>query len=1118
MKKEKKEKIFKSKVWRSLFEKNNEASFSQSLDREFVSKSPLMQDSSEEDLSRRSFLKLMGASTALTGVGLGGCRRPEEYLVPYTSAPEWVVPGKPLYYTTSMPLGDRVSPLIVTTYEGKPTKLEPNSAHSDSDGVDHFAQASILDLYDSQRSQNFLKNGEVVKKEVFVDELQKIKSSLSKGEKVAFLFGEDVSPTRIRLCNDLKARYPQLEFYSYEALSEEVRRDVWKDVFAQESRVLTDFSRAKRILSFDCDFLGLDKQGGSVKGFYQGRQGNQKPYEAEINPEEMNRLYVVEGNYSLSGGMADHRLRIAPSRVFQIALQVALELQNLSNHSSLEEALRGFPTPNLSSKEKSWVQACVADLYWHRGKSIILGGLSQGKALHRLVVAMNVALDNYGEDRPLLVVKTEERFSPFSSLVQSLKLKEVDTLFLLGSANPVFDVPVDLDFSSLLKGVRVIHLGERVNASALVAQWHIPAAHYLERWGDLFSQTGVYSVIQPMILPLFGGVSDLDILCFLAGEKEDFSSLDDEKVAPQSYFEIRKTAKQVFPRLKWNQIVQEGFAQGSKYLSFSIDGLKRGLTMRQEEFSEIWFKGSGENEYELAFFADFSVWDGRFLQNAWLQEMPDPISKLAWDNVASVSPRTAKKMGIYEDILALESDTAAVAVDGEAGQRKSPMIEISFRGQSLVVPVLVAFGLADDVISLPLGYGQGKSFRKNNQRLPYSGQVGKESGFDTFSLRFSSSPYIAQGARVKNLSERYAVALTQEHHSLYGRALAREISTAGNFSKHLKGVKKQGMDSHIPENISLYQPKGSRVWHDSAKAENLLSDSLHQWAMTVDLNVCTGCNACLLACQAENNIPVVGKEQVAKGREMHWIRMDRYFSIDSHNDFDADNPEMIPQPVACAQCESAPCESVCPVNATVHTDEGLNAMAYNRCIGTRYCANNCPYKARRFNFFDYNKRNPLIKGNLYRGIFGKSKEKEISSLQKNPNVTMRMRGIMEKCTYCVQRLQSAKIRRKQIQREKSLQVPKGSTAVLIKDKDLRVPVDSIRVACQDACPSDAIQFGNLLDGKKARVVRAKNSQRNYDLLSYLGTRPRTSYLARVKNPNLEMPDAPFVGTATSSMH
>jgi molybdopterin-containing oxidoreductase family iron-sulfur binding subunit len=523
------------------------------------------------------------------------------------------------------------------------------------------------------------------------------------------------------------------------------------------------------------------------------------------------------------------------------------------------------------------------------------------------------------------------------------------------------------------------------------------------------------------------------------------------------------------------------------------------------------------------------VYDGRWIDNGWLQEAPDLISKLTWDNVALIAPKTAKALGIYDEILKFETWNGGKSVDSEGEHRKSPMISVKVNGRSLEIPVLVSFGQAENTIVIPLGYGQGfdasDSLGRGPKNVGHVGLVGVNSGFDAYPLRTSDWPYFAVGAKVARTAGRYHVAITQEHSAMYGRALAREISTfdakdeKGGFAAQLAMVPKQGNDAHAPENISLYKPMSSKVFHPGADggAKNLLSDPLHQLGMSIDLSSCMGCNACLVACQAENNIPIVGKEQVARGREMHWIRMDRYYAKQKDNTFDEDNPALVPQPVACQQCESAPCETVCPVNATVHTEDGLNAMAYNRCIGTRYCANNCPYKARRFNYFDYNKRNPLIDHNLYKGPFGEKMTGDAKHLQKNPNVTVRMRGVMEKCTYCVQRLKDAVIRQKAGPKMRALAESKPSIEVQATVDSLRIPVDSVKVACQEACPAHAISFGNLLDESKSEMFRAKKIQRSYDLLNYIGTRPRTNYLARVKNPNPDMKDAPFIGKATIDM-
>ena len=700
----------------------------------------------------------------------------------------------------------------------------------------------------------------------------------------------------------------------------------------------------------------------------------------------------------------------------------------------------------------------------------------------------------------------------------------IETLVLLTPSNPVYDSPADVDFKALLKKVKTsIHWGLRTDATAYAATWHIPAAHYLESWGDAKTAKGTHALLQPLILPLYDGVGELELLSSLLNGGE--IKLGDEKTPSAGYDEVRKTFDAAVGKdaAAWAKALQDGFVE-AEYPAAAAPQVSA------NPGEALTAAVPTKDSLDVVFAADASVWDGRYVDNAWLQEAPDPISKLTWDNVAYISPKTADSLGISKELVKLQPVHKVYGVEvenspkpeiGEGEKAQAYMIDITLGEKSIKMPVLVSFGLAENTIILPVGYGHAadddrSGSLKFNEKQPTVGDVGLNTGFDVYPLRNLDALWTATGATIAKNSGRYHVSLTQEHHAMYGRALAREISTADvetkghgkkDFATQLKGVKKHGMDSHMPKNHSIYKPLDT-------EGKPLISDEIHQWAMAIDLNVCTGCSACLVACQAENNIPVVGKEQVAKGREMHWIRMDRYYAATP--DGDEDNPEMIPQPVACQQCELAPCEVVCPVNATVHTEEGLNAMAYNRCIGTRYCANNCPYKARRFNFFDYNKRNPLIEKNLYKGPLGKKHQGDAPSLQKNPNVTVRMRGVMEKCTYCVQRLENAKIKQKQITRKKSLTV--ASTEVKISNEDLRIGVDSVKVACQSACYAGAITFGNKLDGDKSAMVRAKDSKRNYDLLNYIGTLPRTSYLARVKNPNTAMPDAKSVGQATINIH
>jgi molybdopterin-containing oxidoreductase family iron-sulfur binding subunit len=1101
--------------WRSAGQLEDTPAFREWLDREFPQGAAEMADEADAETSRRSFLKLMGASTALAGFGMAACRRPESYIVPYTKAPEWVIPGKATYYASAMPRAHGATPLVVTTFDGRPTKLAPNNLHPDAEGTDAFAQASVLDLYSPSRSRKVLKAGKPAKRAHLDAAIAAI--AADKAATIGFLFGADDSPTRVRLTKEISAKFPAAKFYQYEALLGNA---------PAASKFVADFAKADRIVSLDCDFAGTDPQ-GPVTAFFDRRKPEGKAYERTPDASKMNRLYAVEAAYSLTGGMADHRLRVPASQVQVIAAAIAGELgfTGISGAPSLQDA-----------KQLAWVKAMAADLKNHAGRSVVLAGSRQPAAVHQIALAINQTLGNIGEGKPLLAFQTENQgLGSLATLKADIDAGDIDTLFLLTPSNPVYDAPADLDFTAALAKVKTsIHLCDRTNATAHAASWHIPAAHYLESWSDTRSATGAYTVVQPMILPLYPDcVSEVELLLALLSEDGKIPAAEGDKGAPAAaYAAVRMTFATVGGEgeAAWKKLLRDGFLAGSKYAAATPMAGPVALGNPPA--------APAKDSLEVIFASDASVHDGRWIDNAWLQEAPDPISKISWDNAALIAPKTAKELGIYDElvnpepvtkVLGIEGKYARVGPDGEGENRLQRMIEVTVNGRTLEIPVVISFGQAENTLIIPLGYGQAFDKDDDLQRKPANGShvglVGVNRGFNAYPLRMAASSYFATGATVKRLEKLYPLALVQEHSAMYGRALAREISTLdandekGGFEKQLANVAKQGNDSHAPPNISLYKPMGSAKWNPGpdGKAQPLINDPLHQWAMAIDLSACMGCNACLVACQAENNIPVVGKVQVAKGREMHWIRMDRYYAVQQDNTFDADNPALVPQPVACVHCESAPCETVCPVNATVHTEDGLNAMAYNRCIGTRYCANNCPYKARRFNFFDYNKRNPLIKHNLYRGPLGEKAVGDPDHLQKNPNVTVRMRGVMEKCTYCVQRLKDALIRQKRGQKQEALVAGKLSTEMVVTEKTLRIPVDAVKVACQEACPADAITFGNLLDEETAALGRSKAIERNYDLLNYIGTRPRTSYLARVKNPNPDMPDARFIGKATIHM-
>ncbi len=1160
-----------NKVWRSAGELEDTPGLRQWVDREFPRASEQMRDEEDQETTRRSFLKLMGASTALAGFGLAACRRPEALIVPYINSVEWSIPGKPSYYATAMPSANGALSLVATYHEGRPTKLEPNKLAGTA-GVGSMAQASILDLYDPARSRNFLAKGEKITKAAAIEKLEKF----TKSGKIGFVFGEDDSLTRTELITQLRAKYTNAKFYGYEALAGAGRRASAAQIFGKHAVVKADFSKAKRILSLDSDFLDLDKQ-GDTKGFYDRR----RPEGADYNEDpikyakELNRLYSVEPTYTVTGGMADHRAPLAPSQIAAFIQDLAAEISG------------GAASGKFDADKTAWIKACAADL--KTGGGVVLLGSRYDKELHDAVYAINSKIGAY--QTGVLVARTEKKHAQLGSIEDFAKdAGSLDTVILATPANPVYENPSlgGKDFNEIVKSKNVVQWGIHVNASANAADLHIPAAHYLESWSDGFSgDEGRYTLVQPLILPLYGGIQEFELLTGLLGDKiELHNSLSDDKAVSPAYTAVKttfekkvKVSSDAFAnKTNFKDLVRTGFTADYKYATAGNgSGVAAALTVVAAPTSPA--------KPDVVFVTDYSVYDGRYINNSWLQEAPDPMSKLTWDNAAYMSPQTAKDLGLYEDLVELEKlekawwanlgiatetgvKTTPVPQDGGGPSLFGPMVKVSVGGKSVDAVVIVAFGMADNVISLPLGYGQGydehwaEEFRggaidydKDSSKNVSS--VGVNTGFDAYPLR-NGQDYFAANTEVtveKIEDKRYKLARTQEHHSMYGRALAREISTlpavktgghTQDYAKQLDNVAKQGLDSHVPQNISLYK-------FEDRDGKKHLWDQSHQWAMSIDLSTCTGCSACLVACQAENNIPVVGKTQVAMGREMHWIRMDRYFAEPGHADHADDlklgeapsNPsqdwntplEVIPNPVACVQCESAPCETVCPVNATVHTEDGLNSMAYNRCIGTRYCANNCPYKARRFNFFDYNKRNPLLHKNLYKGPLGEKQVGDSKSLQRNPNVTVRMRGVMEKCTYCVQRLQSAKIDakanvKKAVQKSGKPSYEFNADGKQDMNKMLMAPANSVKVACQDACEAGAIVFGNILnpddDIQKTKKIKEENLEANiqgtyanprtYDLLNYIGTRPRTSYMARVKNPNPAMKSATKVGRATIHMH
>jgi MoCo/4Fe-4S cofactor protein with predicted Tat translocation signal len=1041
------------KYWRSLGQLGDTPEFRGWLEREFP------QGASElagGEVSRRAFMRLMGASTALAGLSLAACRRPEKHLVPFTRGVEWSIPGKALFFATAMPTRNGFSPLVATTYDGRPTKIEGNPLHSVSQGASGlYEQASILDLYDPDRATQFKLRGTASSADSFEKGLSEIIANGGDGAGLAFLLEHNNSPTRERLRAEIAGRFPKAMWAVYEPLA---GADA-NEVFGSGVVAAPDFSKADVILAVDSDFLGKESGTSDERAFARRRSledGN-----------KMNRLYVAENRYTTTGGMADHRLRIPASQAGAFLLAIAGEISNQTGDASLKAVLSAAPKSGTTFPAE-WVKECAADLVAHKGAALVLVGSRQRRAVQALAFAVNAALGGLGKT---LVGRPVDQKPSVSivELAKALAAKQVKTLVIIGG-NPAYNAPADLDFAAKVKAAEmVIRVGYYEDETAPLATWHAPLAHYLEAWGDGRASDGTYLSVQPTILPLFGAWSELDVLAKFAGHAK-----------PKGPELVQETFKAVVKPTDfssaWTKFLRDGFVSEEKPATAA-------LTLAADAVSKLATDGfalpqADAESYEIVLAGDTSVDDGRYANNGWLQEFPDPITKQTWDNAAWISPANAKKLGIEEN--------------GE-------FIEITLEGAKLEIPVLIAPGHADNSLTIPLGYGRTAAGRvgtvASTTEKDVTGPPMISGGFNAYPLTTSAESYIRVGAKVRAVGRSYLIAITQEHGSLEGRGadLVREIKhdqvPAVKANPDL--IKKMGMDGHIPENRSLY-------------SHPPLSD-IHQWGMTVDLNSCTGCGVCMVSCQAENNIPIVGKRQVIDGREMHWIRCDRYFASgpDAKGNYDQDvtEPELVSQPMMCQQCENAPCETVCPVNATVHSEDGLNVMAYNRCIGTRYCANNCPFKVRRFNFFDYNQRK-LTNLRTWNMVNEKGME-ETLKLSKNPNVTVRMRGVMEKCTFCVQRIQEAKIATKVAGR--------GSDKV-------RIPANSFTVACAQSCPSEAIVFGDISNPESKVSKIFHEDPRAYELLKYLNIGTRVHYLARVRNPNPKMPGADKVAAYIKKPH
>lgn len=1110
------------KYWRSVEDLADTPDFREWLEREMPAGASRLLES-----SRRSFLKLMGASVALAGAAtIPGCRRPDHKILPYSrEVPEDVIPGKPLFFATSLPLpGGDVEGVLVETHENRPTKIEGNPLHPVNRGKSGlWAQSSILGLYDPDRLKDpvlaSLPGDEGSKSRSWDDVAAWFgphfdRLATKQGQGLWFVVEKRQSPTRDAVRAMVEKRFPRARWVSYDPLHSDAQARALGAVIGKPCRELFKLESADVVVSFDRDLLGLEP--GSLvnaRGFASRRT---------VETGAMSRLYVIESSLSITGGRADHRLAMAPSMIPSMVIALAKELasQGLSLPEPVRAALGRTGTPTGVTIDSTFVRELAKDLLKddqgraRTGRTLVCAGPAQPAGVHALCVAINAALGNIGRTvsyREVTADFASNGAEGLSALTAELEAGRVDTVICIG-VNPVYDAPGTIDFASrFAKATHRIVASVDDNETVAASTWRLPMSHWLETWGDAVAIDGTASPIQPMIAPLFGTRSDIEILAMIAGVAnpdgyEFLRNVWRERLAGASAGGFEATWK----RSLFNGVFAEGTAM-------AVDATVGARAADQiARLAEAGAPATGEN-FDVVF-AVGNVGDGRFANAAWLHELPEPTTRIAWDNVAMVSVATAVKYGLEQDKATTE-------------HRMARMIELSVGGQSVRLPAWVTPGVPDNTVVVQVGYGR-----------TVCGHVGTGVGFNVYGILPRDGSRSARGASIRRATSgplSHQIVTTQAHGSMEGRAIVREVDLPavkkwGSFESNrallaalpsekrdrikydsykqerdLNFAEMLGELSHTPANVNAYinpqrgtktMENAPRGTHPSAATgrppqPNTLPDFAKrpQWGMTIDLTTCTGCNVCTVACQAENNIPVVGKAEVNKGREMHWIRVDRYFAGPN-----VANPDSVLfQPVACVQCENAPCETVCPVNATVHGPEGINYMVYNRCIGTRYCANNCPYKVRRFNFFEYGTRKlngGFIGQETLRGagIDGPSNvnlipprlREQINNIQKlkmNPDVTVRSRGVMEKCTYCIQRINEARIE------------------IKLKNLDY-IPDGFVQAACQQACPSGAIVFGDIED-PESTVAKLRNGQRSYSLLGYLNTRPRTTYLLSVRNPN-----------------
>ncbi|MBI1788452.1 MAG: TAT-variant-translocated molybdopterin oxidoreductase [Acidobacteria bacterium] len=945
------------RYWQSLEELAETEGFQEFLYREFPRQASEWEG---DEAGRRRFLKLMGASLALAGL-MACTRQPDEKIVPYVRQPEEIVPGKPLFFATAFTLGGAATGVLVESHMGRPTKIEGNPDHPASLGAaDALTQASVLGLYDPDRSQTVTRFGQISSWDKFTSHLREALADqkAQQGAGLRILTEVVTSPALAAQIQAVLKAYPQARWHQYEPAHIPLDRHY-------------KIENADVILALDSDFLTSGP--GHLR--YARAFADRRRVRGERTA--MNRLYAVEPSPSPTGAKADHRWAARASEMEGVAAAIAAEL-GIGDKA---------PVPK-------WAKAVAADLARHKGSSLVIAGPYTSAAVQALADAMNQALGNVGKTvifTEPVEARPEDPVASLRALTGEMQGGTVEMLLIVGG-NPAYNAPADVAFRDALSKVKLrIRLGLYEDETSEACQWHIPEAHYLESWSDTRAFDGTVTIQQPLIAPLYRGKSAHELLaaCMDQPERGGYDIV-------KSYWQTRHPAADF--EGWWRKAVHDGVVPGTAAAVRNAPA----PAMKAESRPAV-------QGLEIVFRPDPCVHDGRFSNNGWLQELPKPLTKLTWDNAALLSVATAERLGL------------------QSGDE----VELQLRSRRVKASAWILPGQANDSVTVHLGYGRTRA-----------GRVGAGAGFNAYALRASDALWSGGGLELRKTGRKVQLAVTHGHWQMEGRAIVRsapieEYKKEPAFARH--------MEHAPPKELSLYP---------EIKYEG------HAWGMAIDLTACNGCNACVVACQSENNIPVVGKDQVAKGREMHWIRVDRYF------EGSLDHPAVHHQPVLCMHCENAPCEVVCPVAATVHSSEGLNDMVYNRCVGTRYCSHNCPYKVRRFNFL------------LYSDFVN-----ETVAMQKNPDVTVRSRGVMEKCSYCVQRINAARIEAEKEDRE-------------VRDGE-------IQTACQQTCPTQAIVFGNLND-VSSRVAKMKAEELNYGLLADLNTRPRTTYLASLSNPNPEI--------------